>query len=85
MAYDYRNQEEKDNENYREYGTTNPKLIEEIKKKRKDNKNFWIFIIVIGLVIYMIMGGIAKCSGSHFDPFGDNGTEWQYRHTDRIK
>ena len=84
MTYDYRSQEEKDNENYREYGTTNPKLIKEIKKKRKENRSFWIFIICLGLAMWILMGAIAKCTGSKFDPFEDN-TEWQYRHTDRFK
>ena len=84
MAYDYRSQEEKDNQNYRDYGTTNPKLIEDIKKKRKENRNFWIFIIGLGLVIYMAMGGIAKCTGGSFDPFNTE-EDYQYHHTDRIK
>lgn len=75
-------QEEKD---LLEYGTTDQNEINKIKKDKKDNRNFWVFVIVLGLVAYMIMGGIAKCSGSKFDPFNDDDTEWQYRHTDRIK
>jgi hypothetical protein len=66
-----------------EYGTTDEKKIEQIKKDRKDNRNVWIFIIIIGVVMYMFMGLIAKCTGSKFDPFEDNDTEWQYKHTDR--
>ena len=72
MAYDYRSQEEKDNQNYREYGTTNPKLIEEIKKKRKENRSFWIFITGLVIVVYMIMGGISKCFGGKGDPFRED-------------
>ena len=68
-----------------EYGTTDEKKIAQIKKDKKDNRNFWIFIILLGVIMYMIMGGIARCTGSKFDPFEDNDTEWQYKHTDRIK
>ena len=94
MGYSYleeqrKKQEEEDTQNIIEYGTRDPKKIAEIKAKRKaekkSNTSFWIFIVTIGIAIYMLMGGIAKCAGSKFDPFEDNDTEWQYRHTDRVK
>jgi hypothetical protein len=66
-----------------EYGTTDEMKIAQIKKDKIDNRNFWIFIILLGVIMYMIMGGIARCTGSKFDPFEDNDTEWQYKHTDR--
>ena len=66
-----------------EYGTTDEMKIAQIKKDKKDNRNFWIFIILLGVIMYMIMGGIARCTGSKFDIFEDNDTEWQYKHTDR--
>jgi hypothetical protein len=75
-------QEEKD---LLEYGTTDEKKIAQIKKDKKDNRNFWIFIIIVGIIMYMFMGLIAKCTGSKFDPFKESDPEWQYRHTDRIE
>lgn len=77
---DIADQEERD---ILEYGTTDEKKIVQIKKDKKDNRNFWIFIILLGVIMYMIMGGIARCTGSKFDIFEDNDTEWQYKHTDR--
>jgi len=65
------------------YGTTNQDLINKIEKDKKDNRSFWIFIIIIVLVMNIIMGGIAKCTGSKYDPFEDYDTEWQYKHPDK--
>ena len=67
-----------------EYGTTDERKIEQIKKEKNDNRNLLIFIIFLGVIMYMIMGGVARCTGSKFDPFEDNDTEWQYKHTDRL-
>lgn len=66
-----------------EYGTADEKKIAQIKKDQKDNRKFWIIIILFGVIMYMIMGGVTKCTGSKFDIFEDNDTEWQYKHTDR--
>ena len=77
---DIADQEERD---ILEYGTTDEKKIVQIKKDKKDNRNFWIFIILLGVIMYMIMGGIVRCTGNKFDIFEDNDTEWQYKHTDR--
>ena len=63
-----------------EYGTTDKKKIAQIKKDKKDNRNFWIFIIIVGVVIYMIMGLIQKCTGSKYNPLDDN-SQWEPRHT----
>lgn len=90
-SYDYfreqmEKREEEDTQNIIEYGTCDPKKIEKIKRERekesRDNRNFWIFIVVLGIVIYMIMGGLAKCTGNKFNPFDDYDSEWQYKHSD---
>lgn len=73
--------------NYREYGTNNPQKIEQLKEKRKqenkENRIIWVVIIVFGIIMWMLMGGAARCMGVKGDPFGDSDTEWQYKHTDR--
>ena len=63
-----------------EYGTSDKNKIAQIKKDKKDNRNFWIFIIIVGIIMYMFMGLIAKCTESKFDPFEDN-KPWEPRHT----
>ena len=74
-------QEEKD---LLEYGTTDEKKIAQVKKDKKDNRNFWIFIIIFGIVVYMLMGFIQKCAGSKYNPLEDN-TPWEPRHTQIYK
>ena len=64
-----------------EYGTTDEKKIAQIKKDKKANRNFLIFIIIVGVVIYMLMGLIQKCTGSKYNPLEDNNTPWEPRHT----
>ena len=70
-------QEEKD---LLEYGTTDEKKIAQIKKDKKVNRNFGIFIIIVGIVVCMFMGLIQKCTGSKYNPLEDN-TPWEPRHT----
>lgn len=44
----------------------------------------YIFIFILVLVLYMIIGGVAKCTGSNYNPLEEGDTEWQYKHTDRM-
>lgn len=74
-------QEEKD---LLEYGTNDEKKIAQIKKEKKDNHNFWIFIIIVGIVVYMLMGVFQKCTGSKYNPLEDD-KPWEPRHTHLYK
>ncbi len=84
---DYEQQQEEDR-NYYEYRTNDIQKINEIEKKRKEErKATWgtgiiIFFLLFVLPIF-IMGMVQKCTGSHYSPFEDNNTEWQYKHTDK--
>lgn len=82
-----REREEQEMSNIREYGTTDPKRIEKLIEKRKqenkENRSFWIFIVIVGFLLYILMGGIARCAGAKGDFLLDNDIEWQYKHTDR--
>lgn len=83
-----REEEERVAYNIREYGTNDIQKINEIEKKRKEErKATWgtgiiIFFLLFVLPIF-IMGMVQKCTGSHYSPFEDNNTEWQYKHTDK--
>ena len=68
--------------NYGKESQEREKLIEKKKQEDRANSNFFFFFIVAGLIIYMVMGGIARCLGVKGDPFDDCGVEWQYKHTD---
>ena len=43
-----------------------------------------VFIIIVGIVIYMFMGLIQKCTGSKYNPLEDN-RPWEPRHTQLYK
>ena len=53
---------------------------EENKKEGRSNHSFWIFIVIIGLALYMLMGGVAKCMGGNLDDilFGGD-SDYQYQ------
>lgn len=76
------NQEEKD---LLEYGTTDKKEIELIKKDKRENmKIHIILVIVVFIVPIFLMSMIQKCTGSHYNPLEDN-TPWEPRHTQIYK
>lgn len=81
MSYDYRSLEEKANL-IREYGTDDEKKIEEIKRDRKASREVGCAIfIILFVVIPMLMGLVAKCSGNKgYDPYND--APWEPRHTE---
>lgn len=74
--------------NLLEYGTTDEKKIEQINKVRKKDRNAaykagCTIVIILWVLFMLIPSLIAKCTGNKYDPFEDNDTEWQYKHTDR--
>ena len=83
-----REEEERVAYNIREYGTNDIQKIKEIEKKRKEErKATWGTGIVIFFLLFILpvflMGLVQKCTGSKYDLFEDNDTEWQYKHTDK--
>lgn len=66
------------------YGTKDEKIIAQIEKNKRDNRNFWIFIIICFIVIYMFMGLIQKCTKSNYNPLEDD-RPWEPRHTQIYK
>lgn len=71
-----------------EYGTTDEKKIEQNKEARKRDRNAAFkagctIVIILWILFMLIPSLIAKCTGSKFDTFEDNDTEWQYKHSDR--
>ena len=83
-----REEEERETYNFREFGTNDIQKIKEIENKRKEErKATWGAGIVIFFLLFVLpiffMGLVQKCTGSHYSPFEDNDTEWQYKHTDK--
>ena len=66
-----------------EYGTSDPKKIQEIKQKKKDDSHFWWIVIIAFIIGYMAIGGMMKCAGVKGDPVNSCSGSPEYRHTDR--
>lgn len=88
-AYEYDRKREEDQriyDNIQKYGTLDSRKIEKLKEEeKKDSKakrNAILTIIGVGLLLYMAVGGIAKCTGAS-NPLFDGDKDYQYRHTDR--
>ena len=59
------------------------RIIEKRKKGNEENRNSWIFIFIVGFLLYVLIGGIARCAGAKGNFLLDGDIEWQYKHTDR--
>ena len=51
-------------------------------KDKEDNTNTVFWVIIVGIVIWMLMGGILRCAGIKSGDMLNSPVE--YRHTDRI-
>lgn len=72
---------EQEEKNLLEYGTTDEKEIERIKKEKKEKTKFYIILLILVFIVpILLMGMIQKCTGSNYNPLEDN-TPWEPRHT----